>query len=101
MALVPLLTMFFAYLHGVERIPWQGLAGSLFVVAGITVVVGGSSGAVFSLPHELAIVVTADCFSEAGVVAKKFPRSRPISTNAIGLTVGTIVLRAISLLSGE
>lgn len=87
--------------HGVERIRWPGLIGSLFVVAGIAVVMGGASGAALSLPHILAIVGGAACLAEAGVVAKKFPRSHPVATNAIGMTVGTIVLAAISLLSGE
>jgi drug/metabolite transporter (DMT)-like permease len=101
MALVPLLTLFLAYLHGVERIRWQGLVGSLFAVAGIAVVMGGSSGTTYSLPHMLAIIGGAACLAEAGVITKKFPRSHPIATNAIAMTVGTIVLIAISLLSGE
>jgi drug/metabolite transporter (DMT)-like permease len=101
MALVPLLTLFFAFMHGVERIRWQGLLGSLLAVGGIAVVVGGASGDGLSLPHLLAIIAGAACLSEAGVIAKKFPRSHPIATNAIAMTIGAIILGAISLFAKE
>ena len=101
MALVPLLTIFLAFLHGVERIRWQGLLGSLLAVGGIAVVVGGASGEGLSLPHVLAIIAGAACMAEAGVIAKKFPRSHPIATNAIAMTIGTLILGTISLLTNE
>ncbi len=101
MALVPLLTIFFATLHGVERLRWQGLLGSLLAVGGIAVVVGGARGGGLSLPHVLAIIAGAACLSEAGVIAKKFPRSHPIATNAIAMTIGAFILGTISLITNE
>jgi drug/metabolite transporter (DMT)-like permease len=101
MALVPLLTIFFAFFHRVERLRWKGLLGSLLAVGGIAVVVGGASGEGLSLPHVLAIIAGAACLSEAGVIAKKFPRSHPIATNAIAMTIGAIILGAVSLITGE
>jgi drug/metabolite transporter (DMT)-like permease len=101
MALVPLLTIFLAYFHGVERLRWQGLLGSLLAVGGIAVVVGGARGEGLSLPHVLAIIAGAVCLSEAGVIAKKFPRSHPIATNAIAMTIGAIILGTISLIANE
>ncbi len=101
MALVPLLTIFLAFFHRVERIRWQGLLGSLLAVGGIAVVVGGASGNGLSLPHVLAIIAGAVCLAEAGVIAKKFPRSHPIATNAIAMTIGAVILGSISLITGE
>lgn len=101
MALVPLLTIFFATLHGVERLRWQGLLGSLLAVGGIAVVVGGARGGGLSLPHVLAIIAGAACLSEAGVIAKKFPRSHPIAMNAIAMTIGALILGTISLITNE
>jgi drug/metabolite transporter (DMT)-like permease len=101
MAMVPLLTMFFAFFHGIERIRWQGLLGSLLAVGGIAVVVGGAGSGGLSLPHVLSIVAGAACLSEAGVVAKKFPRSHPIATNAIAMTIGAVILGAVSLIAKE
>jgi drug/metabolite transporter (DMT)-like permease len=101
MAMVPLLTLFFAFFHKIERIRWQGLLGSLLAVGGIAVVVGGARGEGLSLPHILAIIAGAACLAEAGVIAKKFPRSHPIATNAIAMTIGAIILGTISLITNE
>ena len=101
LALMPLLTIFFASLHGLESLRWQGLMGSLLAVAGIAVVFGGSTGEALSIPHVLAIIAAAAFLAEAGVVVKKFPRSHPYATNAIAMTVGVVILAAASLLSGE
>ena len=101
MALVPLLTIFLAFFHRVERLRWQGLLGSLLAVGGIAVVVGGASGNGLSIPHILAIIAGAICLAEAGVIAKKFPRSHPIATNAIAMTIGAVILGSISLITGE
>ena len=101
LALMPLLTIFFASLHGLESLRWQGLMGSLLAVAGIAVVFGGSTGEALSIPHVLAIIAAAAFLAEAGVVVKKFPRSHPYATNAIAMTVGVVILGAASLLSGE
>jgi drug/metabolite transporter (DMT)-like permease len=101
LALMPLLTIFLAYLQGLESLRWQGLLGSLLAVVGIAVVFGGSAGGTLSIPRVLAIIAAAAFLAEAGVVAKKFPRSNPIAMNAIAMTVGVVILGMVSLLSGE
>jgi drug/metabolite transporter (DMT)-like permease len=101
MALVPLLTLFFAFFHGLEIISKRGLFGSLLAVAGIAVALGGSAGTELSIPRVMAIVGAAGFMAEAGVVAKQFPRNHPIATSAVSMTVGSIMLGAVSLLTGE
>jgi len=101
MALVPLLTMFLAYFHGLESLSKRGLFGSFLAVAGIAVALGGSAGTELSLPRVLAIVGAAGFMAESGVVAKGLPRTHPIATSAIAMTVGSIMLATVSLLSGE
>ena len=100
-ALVPLLTLFFAFFHGLEPFRGRGLLGALLTVVGIIVAVGGSPSADLSIPHILAIIAGAACFAEAGIVAKLFPRSHPIATNAIAMPVGALILGIASFLSGE
>jgi len=39
--------------------------------------------------------------AEASVVAKRFPRTHPLSTNAVGMLVGGAIVGAFSLLAGE
>jgi drug/metabolite transporter (DMT)-like permease len=101
MALVPLLTLFFAYFHGLEPLSKRGLVGSFLAVAGIAVALGGSAGTDLLLPRVLAIIGAAGFMAESGVVAKSLPRTHPIATSAVAMTVGAIMLSTVSLLTGE
>ncbi|HSG18948.1 MAG TPA: EamA family transporter [Anaerolineae bacterium] len=103
MAIVPLLTLFFAAAHKLEVLRRRGVFGGILAVAGIAIAVSGSlsAGVEVSLPHILAILAAAACFAEAGIVAKLFPRNHPYATNAVGMTVGVIMLAAASLIRGE
>jgi drug/metabolite transporter (DMT)-like permease len=101
MATVPLLTIFLSSLHGVEAISRRGVFGSLLAVAGIAFTVGGSTTSGLSLPHTAAILVAAVFIAEGGVLIKKFPPNPPVMTNAIGMTVGGLILGIASLVSGE
>ena len=100
-ALVPLLTILFAFLHGLEKLRWQGITGALLAVAGIAFAVNGYKGVAISIPHILAIVVGTACIAESAVIAKQIPRSNPIATNAVAMTVGSAMLLFVSLLTQE
>jgi drug/metabolite transporter (DMT)-like permease len=102
-ATVPLLTLFFAAAHKLEKLQRRGLIGGLLALAGITISVSGSlfAGGEVSLPHVLAILAAAACFAEAGIVVKLFPPCHPYATNAIAMTTGTLMLAAASLIRGE
>jgi drug/metabolite transporter (DMT)-like permease len=100
-ALVPLLTLFFAFFHRLEPFRLRGVLGALLTVVGITVAVGGAMAADLSILRVLAIVAGAACFAEAGVIAKAYPRSHPVAANAVAMTVGALILGAASALAGE
>jgi len=100
-AVVPLLTLIFAVLHGLEKLHRRGLIGAILAVVGIGVAFGGSISGAISLSHLLAIIAGAACLAEAGIVAKRFPRSHPIATNAVAMTVGAVMLGVVSLFNGE
>jgi drug/metabolite transporter (DMT)-like permease len=93
-AIVPLLTIFFAAVHKLEPLQRRGVLGGLLAVSGIAIAVSGSlvSGVEISLPHIIAIIAGAACFAEAGIVVKLFPSNHPYTTNAIGMTVGVLML---------
>lgn len=101
MATLPLFTLFLSAAQGVEGITARGLFGSLLAIVGIAITVGGTSAQNISLPHIAAILGAAVCIAEGGVLIKKFPPNPPIMTNAIGMTVGAIILGAASLVNGE
>jgi len=70
----------------------RGLLGALLTVVGIAIAVGGAQGANLSFWRVLAIIGGSACFAEAGVVAKLFPCSHPIVTNAVAISVGALIL---------
>ena len=100
-ALVPLLTFFFAFAHGLEVFRWRGLVGAVISVGGIAIAFSGQLGGPAPFVSLLALVAGSACIAEGGVVVKLFPRSNPVVANAIGMTVGTGVLLIISAVAGE
>ena len=100
-ALVPLMTILFAFLHHLEKLRWQGITGALLAVAGIAFAVNGYKGVAISIPHILAIVAGTACIAESAVIAKQIPRSNPIATNAVAMTVGSVMLLFVSFLTRE
>jgi drug/metabolite transporter (DMT)-like permease len=100
-ALAPLMTFFFAFFHGLESFRWRGLVGALLAVAGIAYAFFDQPSNELPLLPMLAIIGAAACIAESAVVVKMYPPSDPFITNAIAMTVGTLILIVLSLVSGE
>jgi len=101
LALVPLLTFFFAIVHRQERFQWRILAGGLIAVGGIAVIFGNGLSANAPIMALLAAVVAAACIAEAVVLFKTFPKAHPITTNALAMATGAAVLLVMSWLWHE
>lgn len=101
LALVPLMTFFFALAHKLEEFRLRGLMGALIAFTGILLGVGGGLGDGVPLPSLLAVAAAAACIAESGVIFKLLPKSHPISVNAIALATGSTILFLVSLLAGE
>jgi drug/metabolite transporter (DMT)-like permease len=105
LALVPLLTLVFAVLQGLERFRTQSLAGSLVAVVGIAVVfaerLGSGGPAAVPLLSLVAVLAAAAAIGQTNVVVKRFPRSHPTANNAIAMGVGAVLLLLLSLGVGE
>lgn len=101
MALMPLMTIFLSSFQGLESLTARGITGSLLSVIGIAVTVDGASSSKLSIPHIAALIIGTAFLAESTVVAKRFPRNHPVITNAVAMTVGSVILGAASLLSGE
>jgi drug/metabolite transporter (DMT)-like permease len=101
LSLTPLLTLLFAILHRQERFRWQVLAGSLISMGGIVVIFLHQMRMEISLLPLIAIFLNAACAAEASVIIKGFPKSHPVTTNAIGMAAGTVILLSASLLWQE
>jgi len=101
LALAPLLTFFFAILHRQESFQWRVLLGGLLATSGIAVVFRNQLSADVPLPYLLAIICAAACSAEAIVLFKTFPKAHPITTNAIGMGMGALILVVGSWISHE
>ncbi len=101
MAVTPLFTFVLALLHGQETFRWRPLLGGGVALAGIAVMFSRSVSAAVPLPSLLAVVAFALCNAEASVVVKQFPKSHPITTNAIGMLTGAVILMLLSVLFHE
>lgn len=101
MASVPLLTLVLAVLHGQEKFTARGLVGGLLAIAGIAVLSAGSVGGDIRPIYFGAALLGALGAAESSVVVKGYPRAHPITTNAIGMAAGAILLLIASLVQGE
>jgi len=101
LASTPLLTFLLALLHGQEQFRWRALGGGVIALIGIGVIFRGSVGADVPLLSLLAVLAAALCFAESSVVVKNFPKTHPVSTNAVAMATGVAVLVALSLLLQE
>lgn len=101
LASAPLFTLVLALVQRQERFRWRGLLGGVLALIGIAVMFRRSVSAAVPLPSLLAIVAAAVCFAEASIVAKQFPKSHPVSTNAVAMATGAVILLAISTIAHE
>lgn len=100
-ATIPLMTQLIASLIGQERLAWRGVLGATIVILGIGVVFLDQLR--FDVPWTYLAAVLAGVFTTAlsGIVVKHFPRSHPVSTNAVGMSVGALLLLIFSIFLGE
>ena len=101
MASVPLLTVMLAAAHRLERLRLRAVVGAVVALAGIAVMSSGALAGNVSVISMLAVVVAAAAAAESGIVLKLLPSAHPVVTNAIGMSVGALLLLLLSLVAGE
>lgn len=101
LALGPLFTLLFAILHRLETFRWRALFGALISVVGVGLVFREQLSAKVPIFSMLAIVVGSMCLNESFVIIKKFPRANPITTSAIGMGTGAVILMVMTLIWRE
>jgi drug/metabolite transporter (DMT)-like permease len=101
MASVPLLTVMFAAAHRLEPLRLRGVVGAVVALTGIAIMSSGALSGDVSPTSVLAVLVAAAAASESGIVLKLLPSAHPVVTNAIGMSVGAVLLLVLSSLVGE
>ena len=100
-ATIPLITLSIAAMIGQERFTWRGVLGAILVIAGVSLVF--IEQLQFDIPFMYlgAVLVAAVSSALSGIVVKYFPKSHPIATNTVGMSVAAIVLLIASVFSAE
>ena len=101
LATVPLMTLLLSVIQGTELLTRRSIFGSILVIIGTAITVGGPTAGTYSFPHIASILIGSAFLAQSTVVIKKYPPNPPVMTSAIGMTVGTLVLIIASLISGE
>ena len=101
LALVPLATLLLAILQRQERLRFAAVVGTLISVVGIGVISGVSGSESLPLLSLLASLGAVLCFAQATVLVRHFPPVHPVTTNAIGMTIGAAILLALSAARNE
>jgi drug/metabolite transporter (DMT)-like permease len=101
LALVPLATLLLAVLQRQERLRLAAIVGTVLSIAGIGVISGISGTESVPVLSLLAVFGAVLCFAEATVLVRHFPPVHPVTTNAVGMMVGSAILVALALLLNE
>lgn len=101
LALVPLFTIPLAVLHRQEIFRMRATLGALIAAGGIAILCQDELYLKVAVLPLVAVIIGAVCLAEGGVVAKRLSNIHPISTSAIGMATGSIILFLMSTLSHE
>jgi drug/metabolite transporter (DMT)-like permease len=102
LALVPMMTVILSSVQGVEPLTTRGIFGSALTVVGTIIAVGAASSSnEISFIHIGALILGTAFLAEGGIVVKRYPPNSPITTNAVAMLVGAIILVIASLIAGE
>ena len=101
LALIPLMTLLLAIVHGLEHFRLRALVGALLALLGIAVVFGGQAAEAVPFWPVVALIAGGLCVAETTIAVKWFPESHPAALNAVGMATGTMVLLGLSAAAGE
>lgn len=94
----PLATLLLAVLHRQEKFTMRGVLGGVLALLGIAVLSTRSLRADLQPSYLLAALLAVLSIAESSVVIKRFPRTHPMSTNAVAMATGAVFLSITSFL---
>ena len=101
MATARVFTLALASLQGLERLTFRGAAGAAIAVGGIAVLSAHSLAGDVPVAYLFAGLIAPIVIGQSAVVAKRFPRTDPVATNAVGMSTGAALLAIASVFAGE
>jgi drug/metabolite transporter (DMT)-like permease len=100
-SVVPLATLLLAAAWGQERLKLAAVASTVPAMAGVALLSWQALDGPIPLVYLLALLGGAVCISQAAIVVRAFPPVHPVTMNAVGMTVGAVLLLAFSALRGD
>jgi drug/metabolite transporter (DMT)-like permease len=97
----PLLTLFLAVGHGMERLSGRAVAGAVVALVGSILIFFQPGSVGFGWTSFALLGVSALCASESVVVSKLAGPLHPVAMNFVGMTVGAAVLVAAAAAAGD
>ncbi|MDP8977103.1 MAG: EamA family transporter [Actinomycetota bacterium] len=101
LATVPLATVLLAAAQGLERLRPRAVVGALLALAGIAWMIVGPQQVVVPLSALAAMLAAALCVGQGIILGKRLSANHPAMTNAVGMTVGSVLLLGLSAGAGE
>jgi drug/metabolite transporter (DMT)-like permease len=101
MAVVPMVTLLLAAAQGAERLRPRTAAGALLALLGIGWMTLGPQHVDVPIPALLVMLLAAVAVGQSIIVGKRLSGNHPAMTNAVGMSVGTVLLLALSAAVGE
>ncbi|MEP6680919.1 MAG: EamA family transporter [Chloroflexota bacterium] len=101
LALVPLATLILAVAQRVEAFRWLAATGAVVGAAGVGLIFADQLGGSVPPLSLLAVLGAALGIAQSNVLIKRLPEVHPITTNAVAMLVGALMLAGVSLLLGE
>lgn len=101
MSLLPLMTIFLASIHGLEKVTMRAIFGGVVTVCGIALLFSNQLSVDVQILYILAAVGGALAAAESAIVVKKFPKNHPLVANAVGMAIGSGILILLSLITRE
>lgn len=101
MAVVPMATLLLAAAERLERLRLRNAVGALLALAGILWMAFGPQHVALPLGALAAMLAAALCVGQGIILGKRLSGNHPAVTNAVGMTIGAVLLLAFSAVSGE
>jgi drug/metabolite transporter (DMT)-like permease len=101
MAVVPLVTLLLSAAEGTERLRASSVLGALLALAGIAWMTFGPQHVVVPLAALAAMLGAAIAVGQSIIIGKRISGNHPAVTNAVGMTIGAVLLLCLSLVVGE
>jgi len=101
LAVIPLITLLLVVVQRLERLRASAVVGAVVAFVGVLSMSQVAVGDSISLTSILVAMAAAFCLAEGAVLVRVFPPEHPVSLNAVGMTVGAIILFIGHLIAGD